>query len=153
MVRQVADTLNRSNIAMYAIDAKGVELDPAMDFSKRAALLGDQVRERDTSVLNAEQDARDSSKLLADRTGGLAFFGNNDVRGAVRRAFDDGRYAYNIAFYPNHGQWDGKFREIKIQSKAGLRLRYHIAQNRINTCVIPTDSFQYLDMAYCVNVY
>src|ERR1035438_7096699 len=34
MVRQVADTLNRSNIAMYAIDAKGVELDPAMDFSK-----------------------------------------------------------------------------------------------------------------------
>jgi VWFA-related protein len=124
MVRQVADTLNRSNIAMYAIDAKGVELDPAMDFSKRAALLGDQVRERDTSVLNAEQDARDSSKLLADRTGGLAFFGNNDVRGAVRRAFDDGRYAYNIAFYPNHGQWDGKFREIKIQSKAGLRLRY-----------------------------
>jgi hypothetical protein len=82
------------------------------------------VRERDTSVLNAEQDARDSSKLLADRTGGLAFFGNNDVRGAVRRAFDDGRYAYNIAFYPNHGQWDGKFREIKIQSKAGLRLRY-----------------------------
>ena len=124
MVRQVADTLNRSNIAMYAIDAKGVELDHAMDFSKRAALLGDQVRERDTSVLNAEQDARDSSKLLADRTGGLAFFGNNDVRGAVRRAFDDGRYAYNIAFYPNHGQWDGKFREIKIQSKAGLRLRY-----------------------------
>src|ERR1017187_9522630 len=124
MVRQVADALNRSNIAMYAIDAKGVELDPAMDVSKPAGLLGDKVRERDTTVLNAEQDARDASKLLADRTGGLAFFGNNDIRAAVRRAFDDGRYAYNIAFYPNHGQWDGKFREIKIQSKAGLRLRY-----------------------------
>ncbi len=124
MVRQVADSLNRSNIAMYAIDAKGVELDPAMDFSKRAALVGDQVRERDTSLLNNEQDARDASKLLADRTGGLAFFGNNDVRGAIRRAFDDGRYAYNIAFYPNHGVWDGKFRTIKIESKQGLKLRY-----------------------------
>jgi VWFA-related protein len=124
MVRQVADSLNRSNIAMYAIDAKGVELDPTMDVSKRAALLGDQVRAQDTTVLNAEQDARDASKLLADRTGGLAFFGNNDVRGAIRRAFDDGRYAYNIGFYPNHGQWDGKFRKIKIEAREGLRLRY-----------------------------
>jgi VWFA-related protein len=122
MVRQVADILNRSNIAMYAIDPKGVELDTTMDVSGRGSRLTDQVR--DTSVLNAEQDARDTSKLLADRTGGLAFFGNNDVRGAIRRAFDDGRYAYNIGFYPNHGQWDGKFRKIKIETKESLRLRY-----------------------------
>jgi hypothetical protein len=124
MVRQVADALNRSNIAMYAIDAKGVELDPTMDVSKPAGLLGDKVREKDTTELNAEQDARDASKLLADRTGGLAFFGNNDIRQAVRRAFHDGRSAYNIGFYPNHGQWDGKFRKIKIQAREGLRLRY-----------------------------
>jgi len=122
MVKQLADTLNRSNIAMYAIDAKGVELDPTMDVSGRGPRLTDRVQ--DTSVLNAEQDARDSTKLLADRTGGLAFFGNNDVKGAIRRAFDDGRYAYNIAFYPNHGEWDGKFRTIKIRAKEGVRLRY-----------------------------
>jgi VWFA-related protein len=123
MVREVADTLNRFNIAMYAIDAKGVELDTTMDVSQRGPRLSNQVR--DTSMLNAEQDARDASKLLADRTGGLAFFGNNDIRGAIRRAFDDGRYAYNIAFYPDHGQWDGKYRKIKIQAKGeGLRLRY-----------------------------
>ncbi len=122
MVRQVADILNRSNIAMYAVDAKGVELDTTMDVSGRGSRLTDQVR--DTSVTNAEQDARDTSKLLADRTGGMAFFGNNDVRGAIRRAFDDGRYAYNIGFYPNHQEWDGKFRKIKIEAREGLRLRY-----------------------------
>jgi len=123
MVREVADTLNRFNIAMYAIDAKGVELDTTMDVSQRGPRLSNQVR--DTSMLSAEQDARDASKLLADRTGGLAFFGNNDVRGAIRHAFDDGRYAYNIAFYPDHGQWDGKFRKIKIQAKGeGMHLRY-----------------------------
>jgi len=121
-LQQVAETLNRFNIAMYAIDAKGVELDPTMDVSGRGRRLSDQVR--DTSVLNAEQDSRDSAQLLADRTGGLAFFGNNDIRGAIRRAFDDGRYAYNIAFYPSHGEWDGKFRKIKIESKQGLKLRY-----------------------------
>jgi hypothetical protein len=123
IVKQAADTLNRFNIAVYAIDAKGVELDSTTDPSERGRRLTDQVR--DTSVLNAEQDARNSSKLLADRTGGLVFFGNNDVRGAISRAFDDGRYAYNIAFYPNHGQWDGKFRKIKILAKGqSLKLRY-----------------------------
>jgi VWFA-related protein len=123
IVKQAADTLNRFNIAVYAIDAKGVELDPTTDPSQRGHRLTDQVR--DTSVLNDEQDARDSSKLLADRTGGLAFFGNNDIRGAIRRAFDDGRYAFNLAFYPDHGAWDGKFRKIKILAKGpGLKLRY-----------------------------
>jgi VWFA-related protein len=124
LLTEVADSLNRSNIAMYAIDAKGVVLDPTMDVSSRGPRLTNQVR--DTSVLNAEQDTRDSAKLLADRTGGLAFFGNNDIRSAIRRAVDDGRYAYNIAFYPDHGVWDGKFRKIKIQAQAkeGLRLRY-----------------------------
>ncbi len=122
LVKEVADTMSRSNIAMYAIDAKGVELDPTMDVSGRGRRLTNQVR--DTSVLNTEQDARDASKLLADRTGGMAFFGNNDIRQAVRRAFDDGRFAYNIAFYPSQGQWDGKFHKIKIQAKEGMRLRY-----------------------------
>ncbi len=123
LVKQVADTLNRSNIAMYAIDAKGVELDTTMDVGSRGPRMTNQVR--NTSALNAEQDSRDTSKLLADRTGGLAFFGNNDIRGTIRRAFDDGRYAYNIAFYPSHGQWDGKFRKLQIRAKEeGLRLRY-----------------------------
>ena len=130
MVKQTADTLARSHIAVYAIDAKGVELDATnSDASTRGLRLTDQVR--NTSVLNTEQDARHSSKLLADRTGGLAFFGNNDVRGVLRRAFDDGRDAYNIAFYPSHDKWDGQFRKIKIQARGeGLRLRYrsgHVA--------------------------
>jgi len=122
MVKEVADTLNRSNIAMYTIDAKGVELDTTMDVSGRGRRQTDQAR--DTSIMSMEQDSRDASKLMADRTGGLAFFGNNDIRGAMRRAFDDGRHAYSIGFYPNHGEWDGKFRKIKIESKQGLKLRY-----------------------------
>src|SRR6266700_1690999 len=65
-VKRAAESLNRANIAVYAIDAKGVELDPSTDPSQRGARLSDPVR--DTSVLNKEQDARDSSKLLADRT-------------------------------------------------------------------------------------
>jgi VWFA-related protein len=122
-VKLAADSLNRSNIAMYAIDAKGVELDPSTDASLRGHRMSNPWR--DTSALTTEQDTRDSAKMLADRTGGLAFFGNNDIRRAMQRAFDDGRYAYNVAFYPNHGQWNGEYRKLKVQVKGeGLRLRY-----------------------------
>lgn len=127
IVKEAAESLNRANISVYAIDAKGVELDPRTDPSQRGPRLTDQIK--DTSGFNTELGSRDSSKLLADRTGGLAFFGNNDIRGAIHKAFEDGRFAYTIGFYPTHGQWDGKFRKVKIEAKAetkaaGLRLRY-----------------------------
>ena len=64
-------------------------------------------------------------KELAILTGGKAFFGSNDIRNAMRRAFDDGRYAYTIGFYPQHGNWNGQFRELKVKVQAaGVRLRY-----------------------------
>ena len=71
------------------------------------------------------QDNRDSFRIFADRTGGKAFYGNNDIREAIRSAFDDGRYAYTIGFYPDHAKWDGKFREVKLQLKSTAgQLRY-----------------------------
>ena len=71
------------------------------------------------------QNQRDSFRALADDTGGKAFYGNNNIEGAIQSAFEDDRYTYIVGFYPNHGAWDGKFREIKILlSRSGSRLRY-----------------------------
>jgi VWFA-related protein len=118
-VSEAARALNRVNIAIYPVDAKGVEIDSGMTAGMRSgsSALG--------SAFFNRQDTRDSSRLLADRTGGEAFFGSNDIRDAMRRAFDDGRYAYTIGFYPEHGQWNGEFRELKVKVKgSGARLRY-----------------------------
>lgn len=53
------------------------------------------------------------------------FNGTNDIAGAINSAFEDGRYTYTIGFYPNHGVWDGEFREIKISVPAeDAHLRY-----------------------------
>jgi len=55
----------------------------------------------------------------------VAFYGNNDILDGIRRAFDDGRFAYTIGFYPDHNTWDGNFREVKIKVKTpGVQLRY-----------------------------
>lgn len=119
-INRAALALNRANIAIYTVDAKGVELEPTTSADKRSSTTA-----QDSSVLNKEQESRDSSKLLADRTGGLAFFGSNDLGNAMNRALDDSRLGYTIGFYPNHGKWNGKFHEIKIHVKTeGARLRY-----------------------------
>ena len=62
---------------------------------------------------------------IAARTGGHAFINTNDLTGAIRRAMDDTRVNYALAYAPSHDQWDGKFREIKIKLKRpGLEARY-----------------------------
>jgi hypothetical protein len=63
--------------------------------------------------------------ILADRTGGRAFYNTNDIQGSIRRAIDDSRVTYVLGYYPSHGKWDGKFREIQVQvSRPGLHMRF-----------------------------
>lgn len=122
-LKQAAQALNRVDMAVYAVDAKGVEVATGMDPGMRGRL--DSPSLSSSSGLFARQDLRDSSKLLADQTGGLAFFGNNGIRDILDRVFDDERNAYTLGFYPDHHDWNGKFRAIKIQVKTeGAHLRY-----------------------------
>src|SRR3989442_1340554 len=51
----------------------------------------------------------DTMNILADRTGGRAFYNTNDIQGSVRRAIEDSRVTYVLGFYPTHGNWDAKF--------------------------------------------
>ena len=103
----LARELNRVNMAIYPIDAHGVEVDDsAASFWTR-------------------QNQRDTFRLLADKTGGKAFYGTNDVASAIKSALEGGRYTYTLGFYPKHGVWDGKFRELGIHvATGGAQLRY-----------------------------
>jgi hypothetical protein len=62
---------------------------------------------------------------LAERTGGIAFYNANDIKGSVRRAIDDSRDTYVLEYYPTGVDWDGKFHEIKVAVKQdGVSVRY-----------------------------
>lgn len=125
-----ARALNRANMAVYPVDASGVVTNAAMDPSNPNDLKCiDCIPSGPTpkSGMFVRENNLTSERILADQTGGLAFYGTNDIGKVMKRAFDDGRYAYTIGFYPNHGQWDGKYRKIKIQVKtAGAQLRYRV---------------------------
>jgi len=63
--------------------------------------------------------------MIAERTGGRAFYNTNDIKGAVRRTISDTSSSYLVGFYPDHGNWDGQFHELKLRvNTPGLVLRF-----------------------------
>ena len=131
-VESATNALNDANVAIYPVDARGV-MAPGGSASAISASAPTQ------NALNRNQGRPLSStamavpphenittmETLADQTGGLAFYGNNDVGGSVRRAIDDSRLTYALAYYPENAKWDGSFRKIKVEvDKPGVELRY-----------------------------
>jgi VWFA-related protein len=109
--------LNDANVAVYPVDARGLIGVPAL------AASNPQIG-RTSDFANITANIA-TMKEMAERTGGRAFYNDNDIKGAVRTAIADSRTTYLLGYYPSHGQWDGKFREIKIKvNRPGLRLRY-----------------------------
>lgn len=131
LFRAVTQSCNAANVVMYGIDVHGVQtgvgLSSGMSAANRTAPMGASIQTNLAAMasLNAEQSRRDTFRMMADETGGAAFFGNNDLTEGMAKAFDDGRYAYTIGYYPDHGTWDGSFRKIQIKvDDPGAHARY-----------------------------
>jgi VWFA-related protein len=131
--RSFTDDLSRAiralagaNIALYPVDPRGLigafgTDDPS---SHSGAAVGPAMYQSPGSLYNLEPNI-DTMKTLADQTGGLAFYNTNDIGGAVRKAIDDSRVSYLLAFYPSFDDGRGKFHTIKVKvNRPGLELRY-----------------------------
>jgi VWFA-related protein len=116
-------TLSRANIAVYPVDARGVTVEGTTDPSMR-----DTSAHAGNSQFFSRRNDWDTLNETADQTGGVAFYGSNDVANAMRKAADDGRYAYTLGFYPTGTKWDGKPHQLKVKVKpSGAKLRYRRA--------------------------
>jgi len=91
--------LNQIDMAVYPVDPCGLEAPFGM--------VSDCPFEPEIKIMRG----------LANLTGGRAFYNTNDVEGSVRTALDDRRSSYTLGYYPDHGKWDGEFREIKLRVK------------------------------------
>ncbi len=123
-------TLNDGGIAIYPVDARGLmgpfATMPSMSPSSRGPVnRGRGMSPVDQRAQNQLLQTHGTMREIADRTGGQAFMNTNDITGAIRRAMDDARVTYVLAYTPNHDQWDGKFREIKLKvNRPGVEVRY-----------------------------
>src|SRR4029077_9163837 len=98
-VQKVANALMNAQVAVYPVDASGLQKDNHLN------------------TIN-------TMRSLADRTGGKAFYNRNDLEVGIRTSIDDGSTYYTLEYYPENKAWDGKFRVIQIKGRPGLSLRY-----------------------------
>ena len=113
-VEGVARALSYSDLAVYPVDARGL-----MTLGRYSAL---QHRRRDTRSMGADFAVMD---VLAERTGGRAYYNTNNVRGALRRVLDDSRLNYVLGYYPRSAKWKGEYRKIKVEvHQPGVHLQY-----------------------------
>ena len=108
--------LNDANVAVYPIDARRL----IGAFSSPAS-----ARIQSFSHLGTVADSFETLQLVADETGGRAFFNTNDISGAMRKAIDDGRVTYVLGYYPSHNSWNNRFRQLKVHvNRRGVDVRH-----------------------------
>ena len=109
--------LTDANIAVYPVDARGIlgsGENAAGDYTDAPPpeFAGEGDEHLPSRVAPANLD---TMKLLAERTGGRAFYGTNDLSGAILRALNDSRVTYTLGFYPTESKWDGAFHKIRVR--------------------------------------
>jgi VWFA-related protein len=101
-IELAARALSNANVAIYPVDARGLV---ATDVDGPG---GNPFKAPDTDDIATMQ-------ILAERTGGRAYFNTNDIMGSIRDAVNDSRVTYELAFSPNDIKWDGSFHTIRVK--------------------------------------
>jgi VWFA-related protein len=114
---RAARVLTDANIAVYPVDARGIlgsgeNVAGVYTDATPPEFAGEGDEHLPSRVAPANLD---TMKLLAERTGGGAFYGTNDLSGAIIRALNDSLVTYTLGFYPSESKWDGAFHKIKVR--------------------------------------
>ncbi len=113
----------KDNVVVYALDSRGVYttastglMDPSHGgdaYWTSGHAMVDMMQNEDTIAW----ENGSAMAQLASATGGIYFHNNNDLLSGIRRAFDDERQRYVIAYSPSNTAADGKYRKIRVAVK------------------------------------
>jgi VWFA-related protein len=112
LFRQVQDAARRANIAMYLVDARGLEVQSVFG----SAQFGSPLDSRDVGAANADAALEaEGAVSLAESSGGFAVQNNNDLAAGLRRIGRESRVYYLLGYMPADVRADGKFRRITVR--------------------------------------
>ncbi len=118
-VERTINALNNGNVAIYPVDSRGL-VAPA-EFSA----VNRSINNAPKLSMGKIVEHQETMSVLADRTGGHAYYNTNDLAKAIREAVDDSVLTYTLGFYPTGGSHDGKFHKLQVKtSAAGTNVRY-----------------------------
>ena len=111
--RETIDAITRSDSSIYPVDVTGV-LSP-----------GGLLQDPDCPVSMSVSTNRMIEDLVAEKTGGRAFYSRNDLGDVLQEATLTGSEYYTMTYSPSNRNFDGKMRSIRVElDKKGYRLEY-----------------------------
>ncbi len=127
-MRDAAIAIDQANVSIYPVDARGLLVTNAVRTDMPALHnqtgLG-QATNMPTPEYMAGNQEIETMQLLADWTGGKAFYNSNDIRGAVKQATEDAEVTYTLGFYAEEKDLDGGYHELKVKvARKGTDTRY-----------------------------
>ncbi len=136
-IRKTSDLLTAARVAVYPVDARGMlgttttdaayspnQLNVTVSSGGKMAVHGNSmndssvVKDYDTFMTQTMEE-HGSMTQIAEETGGAATVNNNDLKGAVANAVDNGASYYTLAFAPGGKKLDGQFRKIAVKVDGG----------------------------------
>jgi VWFA-related protein len=131
--RSAISEANRANVSIYAVDARG--LDTARDLQAAGAALEKASRISQQAVGQSGADATSMDEMLndervvaslrsstqsvlrelAESTGGVLVANSNDLGKGLDRVGADLASYYEVAYVPQGGEADGRFRKIDVK--------------------------------------
>jgi VWFA-related protein len=124
-VRKTDALLASTQVAIYPVAAEGVITDGAYEAGadSRVATPG-QLSHPQGAVEQANANHAAMSLVSRD-TGGVAFFGTNDLADALDRVFSHGSHFYTLTYTSSNRENDGRFRKIEVKlARRGYQLDY-----------------------------
>ncbi len=126
-MQEVGSALMDAKIAIYPIDPGGVRTQSMFEASARVRQpnsgqrMGQAIQREDSLRQGAQQVMSD----LADATGGRVCVNDNDLGDCVKKAVDDANSYYELAYYPDAGEWHGEYHRITVKTAhSGVHLSY-----------------------------
>jgi VWFA-related protein len=129
-VKNVGNLLTDAQVAVYPMDVRGVQANQVFAASQSVSRpqtqmtgpqIGKQLTEEDINL----QQSQGTMHELAQDTGGKTCASTNDLSGCVLTALKDSSTYYELSFYPQNVDWDGRFHKITLKtSRSGVKLSY-----------------------------
>ncbi len=117
----LTDALTLSRVAVYPIDARGLVTPPQFEASNnRGPAPNANLRFETAQALQHIQ-----LDMIAQATGGKAYYNSNALKEAIIGIVDNGSNYYTLAYATTNKIWDGRLRHIKVTvDRPGLRVQH-----------------------------
>lgn len=150
-MREIANLIATAQIAVYPISILGTQTEDVgaeSNGTAESSAIGRRMGTDREGQFTERQIEHSTMEDLAQQTGGKAFYGSNDLAGALQRGIQEGSNYYTLAYQPQNSNWNGKYRQIRVEAaQKGLSLTYRRGYYALPDAAASSDPRQELVVA------